>query len=125
MDSSQSNGSVETFHGSMQAMARTLISVVESAYKIKVNDKHVLLPWLVRHAAYLYVRYQVGPDGKTPFHRCMGVPYSSNMIPFAETVLGKLDKSHRSKLDVDWYDGIFVGRSTSSDEYLLPTKTRL
>ena len=56
VNSSQSNGSVERFHGSMQAMSRTLISVVERAYKIKVDDKHVLLPWLACQTRCLPLR---------------------------------------------------------------------
>ena len=73
--------------------------------------------------------------------RCEGQPvhclpgldcaYSSPLLPFGETVLFKIPVSksrrahHRNvipKGDTTWRKGIFVGRSVTSNEYLLGTE---
>ena len=38
---------------------------MEARYGAKLGGDHCAIPWLVRHAAAVIVRYQIGKDGKT------------------------------------------------------------
>ena len=43
-----------------------------------------MLPFLVRHSAWLVTHYQVKSDGKTPYERLRGRPYQGQVAEFAE-----------------------------------------
>ena len=43
-----------------------------------------MLPFLVRHCAWLITHYQVKSDGKTPYERLRGRPYQGPVAEFAE-----------------------------------------
>ena len=50
-------------------------------------------PWtrlLVRHAAFLLTRYQVGHDGLTPWRRLTGRAWNGHAFHFFEKVMGRL-----------------------------------
>ena len=42
---------------------------LENNYGIKLNSKHPIMPWLVKHSAYLLNRYSIHPDGNTSYYR--------------------------------------------------------
>ena len=46
--------------------------------------------WLVRHAAFIVTRYQVGHDGLTPWRRLTGKSWTGTVAELGEQVLGKL-----------------------------------
>ncbi len=60
--SSQSQGSVERFHRTLMGQVRTLKAQLESNY-IVITSQHPIIPWLVRHSAYLLNRYATHSDG--------------------------------------------------------------
>ena len=41
-----------------------------------------MLPFLVRHCAWLITHYQVKSDGKTPYERLRGRPYQEQVAEF-------------------------------------------
>ena len=45
-----------------------------------------MLPFLVRHCAWLITHYQVKSDGKTPYERLRGRLYQGQVADFAEVV---------------------------------------
>ena len=51
-----------------------------------VGLDHKMLPFLVRHCAWLITHYQVKSDGKTPYERLRGRPYQGQVAEFAEVV---------------------------------------
>ena len=51
-----------------------------------VGLDHKMLPFLVRHCAWLITHYQVKSDGKTPCKRLHGRPYQGQVAEFAEVV---------------------------------------
>ena len=62
---SQAQGSVERFHRTLMGQVRALKLQLETNYGIKLNSKHPIMPWLVKHAAYLLNRYSIHSDGNT------------------------------------------------------------
>ena len=64
---SQAQGSVERFHRTLVGQVRALKLQLENNYRIHLTSKHPIMPWMVKHAAYLLNRYAVHSDGNTSF----------------------------------------------------------
>ena len=113
-DSSKSNGTVERLHQSMQGLARTLRCEAIEKYRVPDDDFLLerLLPWIVRHSSWLLSRFQIHTDGYV---------YSSQNFPFAQTVLVKAGRAAHPT-EIDWLDGIWVGRVSKSDEHMVLTE---
>ncbi len=79
------------------------------------------MAWIVRHASSLHVRFQIHDNDRTSYRASRGVPYTSELCVFGEVMLGKNKTEHREKLDLDWFEGLWVGRSATHDEHLLLT----
>ena len=119
-DSSKSNGTVERFNQSMQGLARTLRCEAIAKYRVPDDDFLLerLLPWIVRHSSWLLSRFQIHTDGNTSYKAVHGYVYSSQIFPFAQTVLVKAGRAAHPT-EIDWLVGIWVGRVSKSDEHLL------
>ena len=122
-DSSKSNGTVERFHQSMQGLARTLRCEAIDKYRVPDDDFVLerLLSWIVRHSSWLLSRFQIHTDGNTSYKAIHGYVYSSQIFPFAQTVLVKAGRATHPT-EIDWLDGIWVGRVSKSDEHLVLTE---
>ena len=55
---------------------------MEARYGAKLGGDHCAIPWLVRHAAALIVRYQIGKDGKTAWKRLRGKDFKREVTDF-------------------------------------------
>ena len=82
----------------------------------------MLKEWLVRHSAWVYSRYQRRESGQTAFQELKGVTYTSDLVPFGETVAGHFPQKHRKKMESDWHLGIWVARTSNSNEHILLTQ---
>ena len=120
--SSESNGKVERFHQATQGMSRSLVAQTEMSYDIKVGPDHFLAPWLVRHASFVNSRFLVHDNGKTSFEDHRGGGYKSELFIFAESVIVKENEKRKAKLESDWLCGLWVGRSSTTDEHLVLTE---
>ena len=63
-----------------EAVARTFTLAVEQRYGVEVKPTSSILPWAVRHAAYVYTRFQVRRNGKTPFEDLTMKKFTSPMV---------------------------------------------
>ena len=120
--SSQSSAAVERMNQTVAAMCRTFKVLVEDEYHIKIVEGHVLNAWLVRLSAWVYSRYQRRESGQTAFQELKGVAYTSDLVPFGEMVAGHSPQKHCKKMESDWHLGIWVGRTSNSNEYILLTQ---
>ena len=82
-----------------------------------------MLPFLVRHCAWLITHYQVKLDGKTPYERLHGRPYQGQVAEFAEVVHFRESRkaADMPKLDDRWNLGLCLGKSLASDEHYVGT----
>ena len=87
--SHQSNGMAEVGVQISESVARTFTLAVEKRYKVEVKRTSSILPWAVRHAAYVYTRFQVMQNGKTPYEDLTMKKYTSPVVEFAEVVHGR------------------------------------
>ena len=88
--SSQSQGSVERFYRTLMGQVRTLKSQLESNYNSVITSQHPIIPWWVRHSAYLINRYATHSDGNTSYYRRWSKEHRTPLCEFGETVLYQL-----------------------------------
>ena len=128
--SSQSLGSMGAFQKLLRGDVLTLRYAVEAEYGMTLHTSHNLWPWLVRYCSFIRCRYAVKSNQRTAYQDAFDCQYTSPLIPFAETVLFKtpMSKARRahgrnasSKGETAWVKGIYLGRSATSNEYLLRT----
>ena len=114
-----SNGSVERYHRSLQAQIRTLKSQLEDEYGDFITSRSIIVPWMIRHAAWLLCRYNIGPDGKSPFERQKLYKFISPLAGFGEIVYAK--GVTRAKLESRWVLGVWLGRTADSNCHIVGT----
>ena len=86
----QSNGGAEKAAQDVVDVARRLVLALEARLKQKLSLQLLIARWLVRHAAFIMTRYQVGHDGLTPWRRLTGKNWNGTVAELGEQVLGKL-----------------------------------
>ena len=59
----QSNGEVENAIKSTQSQIRTMRLALQARYKCKIRTDHLIMPWLIHHAAILIDICRIGTDG--------------------------------------------------------------
>ena len=129
--SSGSTGMAENMIKRVAGQARTLRMSVEQRYHITIGVDMVVWPWLIRHASFLLARFDVwGTTQRTAFYQLNDYAYTSELAPFAETVLYRqsfpADRKGQQgsriyKADPVWHRGIWWGRSEEGDEHVLGT----
>ena len=82
-----------------------------------------MLPFLVRHCAWLMTHYQVKSDGKTPYDRRRGRPYQGQVAEFSVVVHFRDPRkaADMPMLDDRWNLGLWLGKSLVSDEHRVGT----
>ncbi len=120
---SNSNGAVERAVREVKGMTRTLRSHLEEKIRKKIKLDDPIVPWIVRHAAYLITRCRVGPDGKTAMQKLKGRRVITPLLPFGEVVLFKLPKVPNMPGDFQdrFETGIWLGSLIRSGEHLVGT----
>ena len=116
------NGAIEQAVQRVQGQTRVLKEALPARYDFKVDPAHVCLPWLIRHAAAVITRFQVGQDGRTGFQRLRGRPFRRDIAEFGECVLYLiLDSVGEEKYNSRWRTGVFLGVQDSTNEVILGT----
>ena len=77
---SQSNGRAERAVQSVEMMTRTLKLVIEARIGHQLPVECAFFTWVIRHAADLYNKYQVGRDRQTPYQRARGRLYTGELL---------------------------------------------
>ena len=117
--SSASAGGFVRANYEVEKQFRTLKSRYEENYGESVGLDHKMLPFLVRHCAWLIMHYQVKSDGQTPYERLRGRPYQGQVAEFAEVVHFRAPgkAADMPKLDDRWNLGLWLGKSLASEEH--------
>ena len=92
--------------------------------KHKLSVQHCAFAWLVEHAAWVHAVRMRQSDGITAYQRLRGVDFRLKMICFGESCLYKIPKKKpetalEGKLGSKWKDGVFLGYSRDSNEYVV------
>ena len=119
--SHQSNGAVESAVRRIESLTRTFVRVLQEKLGYKVDSKSIVLPWLVRHAAYVLSRFVWREDGRSAWARLRGKECDSPLAQVGETVDFKIVRGGMAKLETRWATGPFLGRTDESDEVIVGT----
>ena len=116
----QAQGSVEHFHRTLVGQVRALKLQLENSYNTRLTSKHPIMPWMVKHAAYLLNRYATHTDGNTSCYRCWNKEHKTPFCDFGETVLYLLPTvKHIPKMEARFFPAIWLGKDTSTNENTL------
>ena len=85
----QSNGGAEKAVQDVTDLMRRM-PVFEGKVRSRLDLTLPWSRWLVRHAAFVLTRYQVGHDGLTPWRTLTGRAWNSHVFHFGEKVMGRL-----------------------------------
>ena len=118
--SKQSLAYAESSHKSLEGIARTLKSQLESECNVTVLAESEVTPWMVRHAGFIITNFSIRPDGRTPFERLNKVKYASAVCTFGEAVMIRVEKVEvlAAKFTENWVEAIWLGRSLTDDRHL-------
>ena len=121
---SDSNGKIERAIRDVKGMIRTLRSSVEEKTGKTIRLDAAIVPWIIRHSAYILTRCKIGADGKTAMQKMKGRRVNVPWIPFGEPVVFKLPKVPNMPGDFrDSFEiGIWVGCTIRSGEHLIATE---
>ena len=129
---SQSIVAVGRAQDAVEGQIRCLRLELETRLSMEVTPTMNVWPWLVRHAGWLLERYHVKGNQKTPFADCFRKPYHGEVTKFAEAALfwlavspsGRIrDGIRQGRADARFVRGIWLGKTTESDEHLFATDT--
>ena len=117
---SQSNGVPENANQRVQSQFTTLGNAVETKIGEIIEESSPLIEWLVKLAADLINRFQVGEDGKTSFQRWKTKKFNEELPEFGEKVMFKApDTKGKDKANVRWREGHYLGVFDKSNELLI------
>ncbi|CAK0869006.1 unnamed protein product [Prorocentrum cordatum] len=93
---SKANGGIEVVVRMVESLTRTYVAVIEDKYKTKVTSQSVILPWLVRHSAYIITRFVLKSDGQSAWATIRGKEFTFSLAGVGETVDFKLIRKDQS-----------------------------
>ena len=73
--------------------------MLQEEFGYKVESKSIVLPWLVRHAAYVLSRFVKRYDGRSAWARLRGKECDSPLAQVSETVDFKIVRGEMAKLE--------------------------
>jgi hypothetical protein len=119
-----STGSVEVACKSVGGLVSTMRACLEARLRQRVGVQHCVFEWLVEHAAWTHTIRMRQSDGITAYQRLRGMAFGLRMVGFGESCLYKIPKKKpeanlEGKLGSKWKDGVFLGYSRDSNEYVL------
>ena len=120
---SNSNGRIERTIREVKGLVRTTRSSIEQSTKENISLADPIVPWIVRHAAYVLTRCRIGKDGKTAMQRMKGRKVHVPPMPLGESILFKLPKVINMPGDFQdrFETGIWLGCTIRSGEHLVGT----
>ena len=122
--SHQSNGAAEKAVSTVRGLAGTYLAVIkdENPVFFSVTTHSPMLPWTIRHAAWILTRYNVRRDKRiTPYEKIRGQKYRKEILPLGEQVLARRPGANVNQLMQPWVTGLWLGRDTLSDEHVIGT----
>lgn len=86
----QSNGAAEKACQDFMDVMRRMLLGLKARLRVNVDLRLPVIRWLIRHAAFVKMRYQVGHDCFTAWKMLTGRTWGGSVMEFGEQVHGKL-----------------------------------
>ena len=120
---SRSNGKAENSVQRLRDMIRTYKSALETHINFRIPSQHPVIRWIVDHAASVNNRHVCNSDGVTPYQAIHGQRSTWKLCEFGEQVFYYVPKRLRSKMDLRFRIGTFLGNSQHSNEAFVAVAT--
>ena len=118
--SHQSNGAAEKAVSTVRGLAGTNLAVIKD--KIPYFAVTTMLPWTIRHAAWILTTYNVRRDTRTtPYEKIRGQKIQKRDSSIGEQILARRPGANVNQLVQPWLTGLWLGRDTLSAEHLIGT----
>ena len=105
---------------------RTLRAQLQQNYDRTITSKHPIVPWLLRHTAYLLNRYATHADGSTSHFRRWNKDHRTPLCEFGETAQYRLPTvKQRTEMEQRFFKAIWLGRGTATGETLLGISSKV
>ena len=116
--SSQSQGSIERLHRTLFGQARVIREHIRTNYGFYVGMNHPVMPWLIKHSAFLINNYLIHSDGVSSYFRRWKSDNKTPICEFGESILYMPSPAVKQypKLENRFYPGIWLGKDTASGE---------
>ena len=107
----------------VRGLAGTYLAVLKHKIpSFEVTTHSSMLPWTIRHAAWVLTRYNVRGDTRmTPYETIRGQKYRKEILPLGEQILARRPGANVNQLLPLWVTGLWLRRDTPSDEHLIGT----
>jgi len=118
-----SMGGGEHIHGPLRGSFLAIKADLERRPKIKIEMKDCIVPWIIRHIAWLRTHYLEQKDKHSANWHLKGTEYKGTVAKFGEKVMCKLPAEKRNgKFTSQWVTGIWVGKAEIKDTHMILTK---
>ena len=120
---SNSNGKIERMIREVKGLIRTFRASLQEKIGSVVALDAPVVPWIIRHAAYVITRCKVHDCGRTSLTRMKGQKSFRPLLPFGETVMFKVPKTRRRIGDFEdrFEKGVWLGMTVQSGENIVAT----
>ena len=114
----KANGAVEAAVKSVKGLCRTMLYGLQLRIARKIPPTHPIIAWMVTHAAAVLRWRNKGRDGRTPYERTRGRPFTTRLVEFGEFVKFKVrNNGEPSNLEARWKHGVFIGMCMQTGQY--------
>ena len=109
-------------YGRLAGLARTWRLATEKMLGITIRADDHIFSCMIRHAVFIYNRYQLHAFGETAYEHINGCCYTVQVYPFGTPVLlRRAGALEQGKLDDRRLLGLWIGRSHESEENMVAT----
>ena len=123
--SHQSNGAAEKAVSTVRGLAETYLAVIKDKIpSFAVTTHSPMLPWTIRHAAWILTRYNVRRDTNDTVREDSWTEIQREILPLGEQVFARRPGANVNQLLQPWVTGLRLGRDTLSDEHEIGTRSR-
>ena len=86
----------------------------------RLETDHPLISWVIRHCCWVFCRYHVRADGRTPYEVLRNNSYRGGLACFGENVWARVPGSRllRGKYEVNWLELVWLGKTENTEEHL-------
>ena len=123
-DDGQAHGRAERSVRTIEELVRVQLTDFEARTGESVDHLSNLFGWIVRHATDLSNKRMAARDGTTPWEKMRGRPYRGQLLRFGVPVMHRLaGETVGGVLLNRWSTGVWVGKTTTSDEHMIALPT--
>ena len=86
----------------IKGLARTRVLALKQIFNVEVRASSALMPWLIRHSAWIYCRFQRLKGGATPHEKLRFKRHSMPLLEFGELVAARQGREPDSSIEARW-----------------------